>query len=144
VDFHLMIGGEGTEKADLEKLISKNELEEKVTLTGFVDDAKSFLMAVDVFALSSHWEGFGYVLAEAMACSKPVVAFDVSSNPELVSDGETGFLIPYGDVSAFADKLTELAQNPQLAKEMGAKGREKVERQFRLEHTLQEVVALLK
>ncbi len=144
VDFHLMIGGEGTEKADLEKLISKNELEEKVTLTGFVDDAKSFLKAVDVFALSSHWEGFGYVLAEAMSCSKPVVAFDVSSNPELVSDGETGFLIPYGDVAAFAEKLAELARDPQLAKEMGAKGREKVEKQFRLKHTLQEVVALLK
>lgn len=144
VDFHLLIGGEGSERADLEKLISKNGLEEKITLTGFVDDAKTFLHALDVFALSSHWEGFGYVLAEAMACSKPVVAFNVSSNPELVSDGNTGYLIPYGDVDAFADKLAWLAQNPQLAKEMGAKGRKKVEKQFRLEHTLKEVVSLLK
>lgn len=144
VDFHLLIGGEGSERADLEKLISKNQLEEKVTLTGFVADAKSFLSAVDVFALSSYWEGFGYVLAEAMACSKPVVAFNVSSNPELVSNGETGYLIPYGDVSAFADKLAKLAQNPQLSKEMGAKGRVKVEQQFRLELTLKGVVSLLK
>lgn len=144
VDFHMLIGGEGSERDDLEKLVSKNQLEEKITLTGFVDDAKTFLNAVDVFALPSHWEGFGYVLAEAMACSKPVVAFDVSSNPELVSDGETGYLIPYGDVAAFAEKLAELARNPQLAKEMGAKGRGKVEKQFRLEHTLKEVVSLLK
>ncbi|MDZ7776496.1 MAG: glycosyltransferase family 4 protein [Bacteroidales bacterium] len=139
----MIIGGEGKEEDSLRKLIQAKGLEEEVTLTGFVEDVKSFMDAVDVFALSSYWEGFGYVLAEAMSASKPVVAFDISSNPELVSDNTTGLLVPQGNVSAFADNLAWLREHPTEAHAMGRAGRKRVEQMFSLETALDKLEQLI-
>ncbi len=80
------------------------------------------MVSGDIFVLSSLWEGFGYVLAEAALCKKPIIAFDCSSNPEVVVDGSTGFLVPVDDVTAFADQVQDLAEHPKKRKEMGEKG----------------------
>jgi glycosyltransferase involved in cell wall biosynthesis len=70
---------------------------------------------------------------EAMAARLPVVATRVGGNPELIRDGENGFLVPHGDVAALADKLAALLAAPELAREMGARGRRRVESELSLE-----------
>lgn len=120
--FKLLIGGEGRLRADIEQQINSLNLSNNVVLKGFVNDTAKFLEQIDIFVLTSEWEGFGYVLAEAMRSSKPIVAFDTSSNPELVFDGQNGFVIPWQDNARFADAICQLAGNRELRTKMGLTG----------------------
>ena len=119
VDFKIQIAGEGPLFEELKDQIEKENLQNQVNLLGFVEDMKSFMQQVDVFVSTALWEGFGFVLAEAMVYKKPVLAFDLSSNPELVKDGENGFLIPSKNIQLFADQLEQLINNEQLREQMG-------------------------
>lgn len=78
----------------------------------------------------SRLEGFGLAVAEAMACGLPVVTSRCSSLPELVVEGQGGFLCPVDDVPAFAEAVRRLAQDPALCKEMGAFNRTRAEERF--------------
>jgi glycosyltransferase involved in cell wall biosynthesis len=84
-----------------------------------------------VFALPSRAEGFGLVYLEAMACGKPVIGGAHGGAPEVVEDGKTGYLVQHGDAGQLATSLETLLADPALAKQMGARGRERVERDFR-------------
>lgn len=84
----------------------------------------------DVFIMPTHFEGFGWVYLEAMAAGLPVIATNINAIPEMVTHGETGFLIQPGDRANLAHYLQYLIDNPNLAKEMGVKGRKKVETNF--------------
>jgi len=144
VDFSLLVAGTGP----LENLLKQNAadkgLGERAIFTGFAGDIKSFLHSTDIFLLPSRWEGFGYVLLEAMACSKPIVCFDTSSNPELVEDGINGYLVKPFDLREFAGRITYLAGHQDLQKKMGDAGRKKAEEKFTLERAVSEVRRLLK
>jgi len=83
-------------------------------------------------------EGLPLAVMEAMACGLPVIATNCSSLPELIEDGEGGFLCGLGDVDDFADKISLLAGDYQLRKEMGEYNREKVEREFTLGRMISE------
>ncbi len=110
------IGGNGPLLSGLKAQAVQLGVAEMVDFSGFIDDSRSFLQSIDIFALPSRWEGFGYVIAEAMASTKPVVAFDISSNPELVENGQTGMLIPFADVYSFADAVEKLVNDSALRK----------------------------
>lgn len=84
----------------------------------------------DVFVMPTHFEGFGWVFLEAMAASLPVIATNINAIPEMVTHGETGFLIQPGDRSNLATHLQYLIDNPNLARKMGVKGLKKVENNF--------------
>jgi glycosyltransferase involved in cell wall biosynthesis len=88
---------------------------------------------MDIFTLPSFGEGFGLVLLEAMACSKPVVATDVMSIPEIVENGETGFLVPVQDSSALAKALDTLIETPELRDKFGKAGFRRVQEEFTIE-----------
>jgi glycosyltransferase involved in cell wall biosynthesis len=118
----IRIGGDGILMKKLQELVKEKDLSDYVEFTGFVDKPNLFLQNIDLFALSSRWEGFGYVLAEAMLAKKPLVAFDVSSNSELISNGKNGFLTPWGNKEAFADAIEQLILNPAESKKMGEAG----------------------
>ena len=120
--FELLIGGEGRLKANLEKEIREHDLSDIVKLKGFIEKPLDFIKQGHVFVLPSLWEGFGYVLAEAALCKKPIVAFNLSSNPELVLDNKTGFLVPENDIHAFADKIIELYKDAPIRMKMGEEG----------------------
>jgi len=75
--------------------------------------------ACDIFATATAWEGFNLPLAEAQACGKPVVAFNLGPHPEVVKDGKTGFLVPPQDYNALADAMTRLLKDAELRQEMG-------------------------
>jgi len=83
-----------------------------------------------VFVMPSAGEGFGVVYLEAMAFGRPVVAASAGGAPEVVSDGATGLLVPYGDAAVLADTLTRLLRDPSLRHMMGAAGRARVAELF--------------
>jgi len=83
-----------------------------------------------VFVMPSAGEGFGIVYLEAMAFGRPVVAASAGGAPEVVSDGATGLLVPYGDAEALADALTRLLREPSLRQSMGAAGQARVAELF--------------
>ena len=114
-----------------------------MVVKGFINDIKSFMETIDIFVLTSLWEGFGYVIIEAMACSKPIIAFNVSSNPEIISNNETGYLIEPFILNSFVEKILLLNNNKELIKQMGNQGRKKVEEQFEYKKSLEKVLDII-
>ncbi len=122
VKFKLIIGGEGRLKNELIELTKNYNLEKEILFPGFIEKPKDLILSGDIFLLSSLWEGFGYVLAEAALCKKPIIAFNTSSNPEVVKNNISGFLTPLNDINIFADKVEYLKNNPTKMNEMGFNG----------------------
>ncbi len=119
VDFKIKIAGDGHLFNELLEKIKAKNLTNEIELLGFVEDMKSFMQNIDIFVSTALWEGFGFVLAEAMTQQKPVLAFNLSSNPELVNDGENGYLIEPENTTQFAEKLQDLIYNIELRETMG-------------------------
>lgn len=141
--FKMLIAGKGSLEVGLKAMAASMGLQDEVIFTGFTEDIKGLMQASDIFVLPSLWEGFGFVLIEAMACSKPVVAFDISSNPEVVADGETGFLVEPFNTEAMTEKIMQLARNPELRQKMGAAGRKRVEEHYTLTKAIKQIEDLL-
>lgn len=137
--FKILIAGTGELKPDIERLIERFNLENEVLLLGFVEDMARFMHCIDIFVLSSSWEGFGYVLVEAMAACKPVVAYNVSSNSEVVGDHQTGFLVDYPDLDMFCRNIELLAADEILRSQLGKNGRQVVENHFQLKDRMNEL-----
>lgn len=130
IHFQLLIGGEGKLKSKLESKIAAYQLQDEVVLEGFINNSEDFLNKLDIFLLSSLWEGFGYVIAEAMLCKKPVIAFDVSSNPELVIHNKNGFLTIPNHVNDFTEKIIHLINDSEKRKIMGEFGFQKIVNEY--------------
>jgi glycosyltransferase involved in cell wall biosynthesis len=143
IRFKVIIAGSGQTEDSLKQMAIVSGVEDKIVFLGFVENTKAFMESIDIFALPSVWEGFGYVLVEAMACRKPVVAFQVSSNPEIIADSATGFLVAPMNVQEFCNKLEELGSNPELRKQFGTAGRKRAEALFNHEKSQQLVESLL-
>ena len=119
IDFHLIIGGSGRLEASIKAKIQSNNLMSHVQLVGFVDNPKDLYMSGDIFLLPSLWEGFGYVIAEAGLCQKPTIAFDTSSNPEVIAQNKSGVLVPTNDIGAFCDAIIDFNINRERITSMG-------------------------
>jgi len=139
IPFKLLIAGQGRLFNELKDHTKNHGVEQDVVFSGFVEDIKGFMSSIDIFLLTSLWEGFGYAIVEAMAMRKPVIAFNVSSNPEIITDGETGFLVNDLDIRKFAEKIEILYKNKDQRTVMGEKGRKKVEDMFSITKTIEEV-----
>lgn len=113
VDARLMILGEGTERAALEKRIKELNLQEHVKLPGFAENPYAYMARADVFVFPSLREGLGNVLIEAMACKIPVVATDCDFGPrEILADGKYGRLVVVGDAQALAEAMEQALADP--------------------------------
>lgn len=143
VGFKLLIAGTGPLEDELKNETLARKLSENVIFPGFTENIKDLMHASDIFVLPSLWEGFGYVLIEAMACQLPVVAFNNSSNPEIVTGGETGILVEADNTAAFTNAVISLASNKPLRTKMGAAGRQRVEKYFTLNHSVDQIEKLL-
>ena len=105
----LVILGEGELRGQLDDLIASKGLQNDIWMPGFIDNPWAYMRDADVFVLSSHWEGFGNVIVEAMACGTPVLATDCDYGPrEIIHDGVDGILVPVGDVARLADEISTL------------------------------------
>ncbi len=129
----LVVVGDGPERSNLEKLARELGLGSRVHFLGYRSDVNKILPQFDIFTLPSFGEGFGLVLLEAMVCSKPVVASDVMSIPEIVQQGQTGLLVPTQDVSALAEALDTLIADPELRDRFGKAGFQRVRTEFTIE-----------
>jgi len=106
LDARLVILGNGPERRALEKLVADLGLQRRVDLPGFVENPYACIARADVFVSTSRFEGFGNVIAEALACGTPVVATDCPSGPaEILDRGRLGKLVGVGDVEAVADAV---------------------------------------
>lgn len=130
LEFTLFIAGEGDCRNELEEEIAKYKLNDYVKLLSFVSDMSAFMSSIDIFLQTSESEGFGFVLVEAMMKSKPVLAYNVSSNPEIIEDGKSGYLIEFGNTDSFADKLAILISDHKLREAIGKEGLRRVKEKF--------------
>ncbi len=139
-DARFVIAGEGELRPALEKQIKEHHLEKHVLLAGFRPDVLSLHNAFDIFVMSSVTEGLGTSLLDAMACGKPIVATTAGGIPEVVVDGETGFLVPPRDPEAMARAIVTLLKDAPLRLRMGQAGRLRAQTKFSAERMVQDTL----
>ncbi len=122
----LLLIGSGREEGRLRDLVAREGIAKDVLFLGTRRDLPELFRAMDVFALSSLWEGLPLALLSAMASGIPVVATPVGGIPEVIKDGENGFLVPPVDAVALAEVLRRVWENPGRASTIGAAGAETV------------------
>ncbi|HEY6367715.1 MAG TPA: glycosyltransferase family 4 protein [Candidatus Binatia bacterium] len=127
------IAGEGSLKKSLEEIVTRLGLKDEVQFLGFVSDIPAFLSQVDILVLPSLFEGLGVSVLEAMAAGKAVIASRVGGLVELVHDTVTGLLVAPRDVEGLANAIAKLAGDRTLRREMGRKGKERLQANFTVE-----------
>ena len=122
VDFELILAGDGEMRAEIESLITKYQLESKVKITGWIssEEVRAHILASQVLVLPSFAEGLPVVIMEAMSLRRPVISTYIAGIPELVQDGENGWLCVAGDITALTNTIREaLSTSVVRLQEMG-------------------------
>lgn len=128
-DWRLDIFGQGEWKGMLEEMIESEGLESSVTLNVPVKDIRAEYTRSSILAMTSHYEGFPMVMAEALACGLPVVSFDCKCGPkDMIANGENGILVRGGDTEAMADALSSLMADEDRRRKMSAEAVRRSER----------------
>jgi glycosyltransferase involved in cell wall biosynthesis len=142
-DVQFVLVGEGANREQYMKDAVAMGLEGHITWTGMVDDpfGEGVFQAADVICQFSRWEEvFGWMIAEAMAHGKPVVATRVGGIPELITDGVTGHLVDRGDARTMSERILKLLDDPESRMRMGEAGRETVSRKFDLRSNVAQLI----
>jgi len=126
LDAKLVIGGDGLEKKRLESLVQENKISDNIKFLGEIpsNEVQNQMLKSKCFVLPSFSEGTPNVIKEAMACSIPVIATNISGNPELVKHGKTGLLFEPGDIETLAKHLCFAINNPNKMEEMGREAKD--------------------
>lgn len=125
--------GDGSLRGPMEEAVQAAEVADRVLIAGWRQDARSLMAGFDVFVLPSLYEGFPLAILEAMAAGLPCVVSDVDGVAEAVEQGQTGFLCPVNDESAWLTTLQGCLERPQLLSELGRCGRERYLARFSVE-----------
>ena len=125
-------------RALLEHQIKKHNLTERVRLLGWLEDIAQLYCALDVFVSASHMESFGLAIAEAMASSTAIVATETAGAREIIRSGETGLLVPVGDIDKLAEAVLMLLAEKEKRIDMGAAAQRAVLAQFSLRRMIDE------
>ncbi len=144
LNWQFIIAGEGKLKSELKSMALKNNVTDIVHFIGFTNEIQAHLNASDIFVLPSRYEGMPNALLEAMAAGKANVATNVNGAPELVENGETGFLVESENTTQLYDKLHELLSNEKLCKSMGFKAKERVISLYSIEKMIDNLEKLFK
>lgn len=139
---HLLVIGDGLLRRELEARTQAAGMSDRVHFMGWQPDAPQFMAALDILLAPSLWEGFGLVLLEAMAQQTAIIASSVSAIPEVVSDRETGILVPPRNVEALKTALSELLEDEAMRQHMGKMGRARLESTFNAARMVKETIAL--
>ena len=139
-----VIVGEGDYRERYMKQAAEMGIADRVTWTGMVEDpfGEGVFEAADVVCQFSRWEEvFGWMIAEAMAHGKPVVATRAGGIPELVQDQESGYLVDRGDIETMSDKILTLLKDSELRRRMGSTGKNIVHEKFDLTNNVAKLIA---
>ncbi|MEP6893106.1 MAG: glycosyltransferase family 4 protein [Gaiellaceae bacterium] len=126
VDAGLLVVGDGPDRVGFEQRAHDLDLVRHCLFLGYQDDVAPWYAAMDAVALPSGNEGTPVTVIEALAAGKPVVAYEVGGVPDVVRDGVDGFLVAPGSTSGLAERLAQLAADPDLGRRLGAAGRKRV------------------
>jgi glycosyltransferase involved in cell wall biosynthesis len=137
-----VIVGKGDCLPELKILARTKGLEDVFQFAGFHTNISQYMDTFDIFALPSLSEGLSSAILEAMAASLPIVATEVGGIPELVKNGDNGLLVAPADSAALARAIQQLANNPEVSRHMGLRGRERIEERFTLERKIMETERL--
>lgn len=138
-----LLVGEGREREALETQVRAARLMDRVLFAGFQDDVLPWMAAMDMLVLPTiEKEGFGRVLVEAGAMSKPVISTDIGGMAEVVSPGESGLIVPAGDVTELANAMVQLLEDEELRLRMGRAGRARALAHFSVEQMVSNTEAV--
>jgi glycosyltransferase involved in cell wall biosynthesis len=143
LDFILLIAGEGPLLEVLKQKSHEAGLDDHICFCGFVADMEKFYGSLDLFILTSAWEGCSNVILEAMHNGLPVVAFNNSSIPEMVRDNISGFLVRNKDGRALADKVELLIRDPMLRAQFGNAGKRIVREKYDQNAAFKQLMTLI-
>jgi glycosyltransferase involved in cell wall biosynthesis len=132
-----VIAGDGPQRDALRAQAAALGLDNHLTFLGYRDDVSAILAALDVFVLSSAWEGLPLVLLEAMAAGKPIVATDVGGCREAIVDGVNGTLVPPDAADALANAIVRYCSDREAARRAGRHSRERFVERFSVRRMLQ-------
>lgn len=122
--------GDGELRAEVEGLAQELGIADRMHLLGYRTDVLDVMACMDIFVLTSIWEGLPYTVLDAMALEKPVVATAAVGTRDIVEDGVTGLLTPVGDPQSTARAVASLLTNPELAQSMGCEGKQLLLRRY--------------
>jgi D-inositol-3-phosphate glycosyltransferase len=147
-DLHFVIAGEETKgqqgfRKSLEALSQQLGVTDYIQFLPFTKAVPEFLSALDIFVLPSHTETFGFVLVEAMAMGKAIIATNSGGVPEIITNGSTGLLIPPQNVSALAEALLKLLNDDHLRSKFSQEARTDALKRFDIAHSIDKLVGLL-
>lgn len=138
-DTKLYILGEGKERVILEKRIKENNLDNHIHLVGNVKNVNDYLRAADIFVMPSLWEGFSLVAVEAAYTKLPIVGTSTGILPEIIKEGENGFLVESGNPKVLAEKIKYVLELPEeKRKEIGKNSCKTVEEKFSIKRMASE------
>ncbi len=130
VPSRLAMIGDGPDRSRAEAYCREHHLRDRVFFLGNVPNLEEILGAANLFLLPSEAESFGMAALEAMASEVPVIATRAGGLPEVAVDGETGFLLPVGEVDAMAERAVEILSDSRLERRLGRAGRAVAEEKF--------------
>lgn len=126
----LLLVGDGPDRPKVEQHCRQCGICDAITFIGNLPLVEEVLVGADLFLLPSETESFGLAALEALACEVPVVATDVGGLPEVIRDGENGFLRPVGDIEGMASAALKLLEDDSLRRQFGEAGRRWAVEQF--------------
>ena len=136
------VDGETEYYRQLKKMINEHNLQERFLFLKHVQNIPDFLGSIDLLVHPSRSEGFGRILCESMAMRTPVIATDVDAIPEIVENGISGLLIPWGDAMALANAIVQVIENPQLYGKLAKNARLRMEEHFSQERQVMQIQEL--
>jgi N-acetyl-alpha-D-glucosaminyl L-malate synthase BshA len=132
----LLLVGEGPERLFVQTLVRELDLSDRVFFLGQQDYLEDLLTCADIFFLPSEQESFGLAALEAMACGVPVIGSRTGGLPEVVVDGETGFLCGIGEIQEMTERTLEIIKDSSTLSAFRARSRKLVEEKFDLDHII--------
>lgn len=141
--FKLLIAGTGPLEKELKEMARLQNVDDSLVFLGHVDDIPSFFLSIDYFLFPSHFEGLANTLIEAMAYQKPCFAFEISSMPEIIQDGENGFLCKPFDLDEMAHKIIQLSQDEARLEEIKERAFLSVRKKFDYNTNMQKLLKIL-
>lgn len=136
----LVIVGDGPEQKNLNELVARYNLQDKVILTGFRTDIPQLLSIADCYVLASDSEGLSCSIQEAMAASLPAIVTDVGGNHELIENETNGYLVTAGNPQQFSDRIKYLLTSREKVQALSAAARESAMRLFDIEQCVNNYV----